>query len=127
MLTLPPAVRIHLAVDPVDIRRSFDGLSAAVRETLRDDPLSGHLFVFRNRRGDACKCLWWDRGGFVIVYKRLERGVFHLPRQVPPGAVVLEVEAGELLLMLEGIELAGARRRPRWEPRAGGARAGLQY
>jgi transposase len=118
MLTLPPTVRIHLAVDPVDMRRSFDGLAAAVRETLRADPLSGHLFLFRNRRGDACKCLWWDRGGFVIVYKRLERGVFHLPRPATPGAVEVEVEAGELLLMREGIDLSGARRRARWEPRS---------
>ena len=71
MLTLPPAVRIYVAVEPVDIRKSFDGLSAADREILRNDPLSGHLFVFRNRRADRMKILFWDRSGYCLVYKRL--------------------------------------------------------
>jgi transposase len=116
VLTLPPAVRIFVAVEPVDMRRGFDGLSAAVREILLHDPLSGHLFAFRNRRGDRLKVLFWDRSGYCLFYKRLERGTFHLP--VAEGrATHVEMEAAELALMLEGIDLRGAKRRPRWEPR----------
>lgn len=118
MLTLPPAVRIHLAVDPVDIRRSFDGLSCVVREVLADDPFSGHLFVFRNKRNDMLKILWWTRGGFAIFYKRLERGTFSAPRRLEGGVRAVLIDAAELALMLEGIDLAGARRRPRWAPPA---------
>lgn len=116
MLTLPPSVRIHVAVGPVDIRKSFDGLSAAAREILREDPMSGHLFVFRNRRGDRIKILFWDRSGFALFYKRLERSTFRLPVEPSPGAEKIEIEAAELSLMLEGIDLRGARRRPRWDP-----------
>jgi transposase len=116
VLTLPPAVRIYVAVEPVDVRKSFDGLSAAVREILLGDPLSGHLFVFRNRRGDKLKILFWDRSGYCLVYKRLERGTFHLPLAEGRTRHV-EMEAAELSLMLEGIDLRGAKRRPRWEPR----------
>ena len=116
MLTLPPAVRIYVAVEPVDIRKSFDGLSAAVREILRNDPLSGHLFVFRNRRADRMKILFWDRSGYCLVYKRLERGTFHLPAEAAAHATHLEMESAELALMLEGIDLRGATRRPRWDP-----------
>jgi transposase len=118
VLTLPPAVRVYVAVEPVDIRRSFDGLSAAVREVLRQQPLSGHLFVFRNRRGDRVKILFWDRNGYALFYKRLERGTFQLPAEAPREATHLEMEAAELALMLEGIDLRGARRRPRWDPGA---------
>src|SRR5205823_773514 len=74
MLTLSPAVRIYLATGATDLRRSIDGLSALVREQLALDPLSGHLFLFRNRRGDRLKILAWDRSGFWILYKRLEQG-----------------------------------------------------
>lgn len=123
-MTLPRAVRIHVAVEPVDIRRSFDGLSAAVREVLREDPLSGHLFVFRNRRGDRLKILFWDRSGYCLFYKRLERGTFRLPVEAVAHATHIEMEAAELSLMLEGIDLRGARRRPRWDPRL--ARASLE-
>jgi transposase len=112
---LPPAVRIFLATGPADLRRSFDGLAALAREVVREDPLSGHLFVFRNRSGDRVKILFWDRSGFVLWYKRLEKGTFRFP--CAEGGSV-EVEAGELMLLLEGIELAGARRRPRFVPRA---------
>jgi transposase len=110
---LPPAVRIFLAAGPADLRRSFDGLAAMAREVVREDPLSGHLFVFRNRSGDRVKILFWDRSGFVLWYKRLEKGTFRFPHV--EGERV-EVEAGELMLWLEGIELAGARRRPRFVP-----------
>jgi transposase len=124
VLTLPPAVRIYVAVEPVDIRRSFDGLSAAVREILRQDPLSGHLFVFRNRRADRVKILFWDRSGYCLFYKRLERGTFHLPSDATRHTRHVEMEAAELSLMLEGIDLRGARRRPRWDPQS--ARVALE-
>ena len=110
---LPPSVRIFLAVQPADMRRSFDGLAAMTREVIGRDPLSGHLFVFRNRKGDRVKVLFWDRSGFCLWYKRLEEGVFHFPAGVG-GSV--EVEAAELALVLEGIDLAGARRRARFVP-----------
>jgi transposase len=121
VLTLPPAVRIYVAIEPVDIRKAFDGLSAAVREVLRENPLSGHLFVFRNRRGDKLKILFWDRSGYCLFYKRLERGTFRLPVDVTEAATHLEMEAAELSLMFEGIDLRGARRRPRWDPREASA------
>src|SRR5437870_12542716 len=76
MLTLSPAVRIYIATGATDLRRSIDGLAALVRERLTLDPLSGHLFLFRNRRGDRLKVLAWDRSGFWILYKRLEQGTF---------------------------------------------------
>src|SRR5262249_44646394 len=72
MLNFPPAVRIWLAAAPVDLRRSFDRLAAEVREQLHHDPLSGHVFVFRNKRADRIKLLYWDEDGYIIVYKRLE-------------------------------------------------------
>jgi transposase len=110
VLTLPPSVRVFLAATPIDLRKSFDGLAAAARELLAQDPLSGHLFVFLNRRSDRVKILVWDRNGYWLMSKRLERGRFRTP--VRDGQV--EIEAAELALMLEGIDLAGARRRPRW-------------
>jgi transposase len=118
---LPPAVRVFLAVGPADLRRSFDGLAAMTREVIREDPLSGHLFVFSNRRRDRVKVLFWDRSGFVLWYKRLEKGVFRFPSA---GAGSVEVEAAELMLLLEGIDLAGSRRRERWVPNRAGAAGG---
>lgn len=115
MLSLPPAVRIFLASAPADGRRGIDGLAALVRESFGEDPLSGHLFVFRNRRGDRAKILYWDRSGFWLLQKRLERGVFRFPRGEEAR---VEVEATELALLLEGIDLAGARRRERFTPDA---------
>jgi transposase len=79
MLTLPPSVRVYVALGASDLRRSVDGLSGMVREQFGLDPLSGHLFLFRNRRGDRLKILVWDRSGFWVMYKRLERGTFPWP------------------------------------------------
>jgi transposase len=113
VLTLPASVRIYVAAEPVDLRRGFDGLAAATR-SLIGDPMSGHLFCFLNRRKNRIKLLVWDRTGYLLVYKRLERGTFALPTQPAPGRRHIEVDAGELGLMLEGIDLRGARRRSRW-------------
>lgn len=114
MLMPPPAVRVFVASAAVDLRRSFDSLVGCTEELLRQDPYSGHLFVFRNRRGDRVKILYWDRTGFCLWYKRLEKGTFRLPSGSCGG---VEIEAAELMLLLEGIDLAGARRRARWQRR----------
>jgi len=111
MLSLPPAVRIFVATAPTNLHLSFDRLAALARDVLEQDPLSGHLFAFFNRSADRVKILYWDRSGFCLWYKRLERGVFHLPRA---GARVLELETAELTLLLDGIELSTARHRPRY-------------
>jgi transposase len=116
MLTLPPSVHVYVATEPTDMRKSFDGLSAAVVERFGANPLCGHLFVFRNRRGDQIRVLFWDRTGYCILAKKLARGRFHLVRRPPEGATHLEVEAAELALMLEGIDLSDAKRRKRWRP-----------
>src|SRR5262249_37146228 len=96
MLTLSPAVRIYLATGTTDLRRSIDGLSALVRERLGVDPLSGHLFLFRNRRGDRLKILAWDRSGFWVLYKRLEQGTFAWPAETDEAPV--EMGRGDLVL-----------------------------
>ncbi len=111
MLSLPPSVRIFLCMEPADMRRSFDSLAAMTVEIIGEDPLSGHLFVFRNRRGDRLKVLYWDRTGYCLWYKRLESGVFHFPSVEGRRA---EIGLAELAMVLEGIELAGVRRRKRF-------------
>ena len=98
----------------MDMRKSFNGLSNATREILERDPLSGHVFVFFNRRRTMVKALYWDRSGFCVWSKKLERGTFRLPGW--EESVVKEMEAAELSLILEGLELSGARRRMRWAP-----------
>ena len=114
MLTLPPSVKIFVAVDAVDGRKGFDGLLGLVTTVVGENPLSGHLFVFRTKRANLVRILFWDRTGFCLLSKRLERGCFRFPWKVPEGAQQLQVESSELLLMLAGIDLAGARHRPRW-------------
>jgi transposase len=113
MMTPSPAVRVFLCTQPTDMRRSFDGLAQMVREIIEKDPMSGHLFVFRNRKGHLAKVLWWDRSGYCLWYKRLEKGIFRFPDS---DARAVEVEAAELALLLEGIDLAGAHRRARFVP-----------
>jgi transposase len=114
MLTLPSSVRIYVAAEAVDLRRGFDGLAAAARSVIGESPLSGHLFVFLNRRKNRIKLLVWDRTGWLLLYKRLERGTFELPTQPVAPRRHVEVDAGELGLMLEGLDLRDARRRTRW-------------
>ena len=118
MLTLPPSTRVFVATKPADMRRSFDGLMALVRDFLGDDPLSGHLFVFRNRGGDRLKILWWDRDGLAIFYKRLEEGGFTSPAAAA-GVSRVEVTAAELQLVLAGIDLTQAKRSKRYQKPAG--------
>jgi transposase len=113
MLNLPPAVRIWLGVEHVDMRKSFDSLAELVRRQLQADPLSGHLFVFRNRNGDRLKLLYWDEDGFVIVYKRLEAGTFRFPA-VASGVRSVSIRAADLLMLLDGVDLASVKRGRRY-------------
>jgi len=116
MLSLPAPVRIFLAVEPCDMRKGFDSLAALVRETFGDDPLSGHLFVFRSRRGDRLKILWWDRDGFAIWMKRLEKGTFRVAlSESSRRAARIELPRRELMMMLEGIEQQYVRKSRRFD------------
>lgn len=117
MLTLPPSVRIYFAVEPVDLRRGHDGLSGIVRGQWGMDLFAGHLFVFLGRRGDRCKILFWDRGGLVLYYKRLERGRFRAPRITHDGRA-MEMDATELAMLLDGIDVRRVRRAVHWQPPA---------
>jgi transposase len=114
VLLLPSSVRIVLAVEPVDLRKSIDGLSAIVRAG-GHDAFSGHLFVFSGRRRDRIKILAWDRGGFVIFYKRLEAGRFRWPR-VEDGAREVTLDATALAMLLDGIDVRAVRRPAAWSP-----------
>ena len=113
MLTVSPAIRIYMATGATDLRRSIDGLSVLVRDQLQLDPLSGHLFLFRNRRGDRLKILLWDHSGFWVLYKRLERGTFAWPQDETGAAV--EMRHRDLLLLLSGVDLTTTRRRRGYE------------
>ena len=119
MIGLPSSVRIYLAAEPADMRKGPDGLAALVRKQFDEDVFSGHLFCFLSKRRDRAKLLWWDRGGFVVYYKRLERGRFRRPSPDADGNVRLTV--AELHSLLEGIDLSKARRTRLWEPRRGAA------
>jgi transposase len=99
-------VQVWVATTPVDMRKSFDTLAEVVRSFLGRDPLSGHLFVFRNRGGGLVKVLWWDRQGMAIFYKRLARGVFAFPRASTPA---VEISRAELLQLLSGMKLTRSR------------------
>lgn len=116
MLSLPPSVRLFVATQTVDGRKQADSLMAVVRDVFGHDPLSGHLFVFFTKRLDRVRVVYWDRNGFAMWTKRLERGRFR-PALAEDGTfTVTALEAAELALVVEGIDLADARRRPRWQP-----------
>jgi transposase len=117
VLTLAAGVKVFLATEPVDLRRGHDGLCALVRGVLALDPFAaGHLFVFVGRRGDRIKVLFWDRGGFVVYYKRLARGRFRLPR-LPEGSDRVVLDATELAMLLGGFDVGRAQRAAAWEPK----------
>ena len=106
--------RIWLAAEATDMRCGFDRLAERVKMVIGEDPLSGHLFVFRSRRGDRLKILVWERDGFLLWYKRLEAGVFKLPR-MSAGARSVELRASELAMILDGIDVSKLKRTPRYE------------
>ena len=113
MLSLPLPVRIFLCVEHADLRKGFDGLAHMVRAFLGGDPLSGHLFVFRNKRGDRIKLLYWDTDGLAIWYKRLEQGSFRFPQ--PTGADRgVEIRAADLTMILDGVDLESIKRQRRY-------------
>lgn len=116
MIALPQAVKIHVCVAPTDMRKSFDGLCGLVTQVLEQDPLSGHLFLFRNRARDRLKVMYWDGDGLAIWYKRLERGTFQLPTDLKSSSEkVAEISVSELNLLLGGIDLASVKRRGRYQ------------
>jgi transposase len=107
---LPPSVRIFMARDATDMRRSFDGLSAMI-SSMDLDPISGHLFVFFNKRRDRVKILYWDRSGFWLLYKRLECGTFNWATGATNSEGAIEVNSKDLALLLEGVDMRRASRR----------------
>jgi transposase len=113
MLSFPPAVQIWLATAATDLRKSFDTLAEVVRQHLGRDPLSGHVFVFGNKRRDRVKLLYWDEDGYVIVYKRLEQGTFPFPAGTA-GAAGVTLRAAELAMLLDGVDWQQARRSKRY-------------
>jgi transposase len=116
VLTIPRSVRILIGSVPIDMRKSIDGLMAIVQQELEEDAYSGHLFVFISRRCDRVKVLTWDKGGFVLFYKRLERGQFRLPH-MDPNSMAIEIDATQLAMLLDGIDYGRVRRPASWEPR----------
>lgn len=114
MLSLPPSVRIFVARGATDQRKSFDGLCALAKDVLRQDPFSGHVFVFFGRRRDRVKLLVWDRSGFWVFAKRLEAGSFAAVGGAGATACI-EVSSRDLLLLLEGIEIGDWRQRRRYD------------
>lgn len=114
MMHLPASVRVYLCLSPCDMRRSFDGLHALVRDHLELDPFAGHLYLFANRRRDRLKILYWDRDGFAIWAKRLEVGNYAIPSG-EPGSTRFEITVEELGALLSGIDLSRAVRRKRYQ------------
>jgi len=107
-------IRLYVATQPVDMRLSFDRLAGIIREQLGGDPRDGTVVVFHNRRRTLVKLMWHDRGGYILLYKRLDRGTYRIPLAIPRGATKVEVSRREVMLLLEGIDrelLRKARRR----------------
>lgn len=125
MLSLPPSVRLHVATQPVDGRKGMDSLMTIVRDVFGHDPFGGHLFVFFSKRCDRVRIVYWDRSGFAMWTKRLERGRFRPTFSADGKLSAAAIEAAELGLIVEGLDLRGASRRPRWAPRATRANAEL--
>ena len=131
MLSLPLPVRVYLCLQPTDMRRSFDGLCRMVREFVGADPLSGDLFVFRSKRGDRVKLLYWLGDGLAIWYRRLEEGTFVFPTAAGQGlswsrlvgTEGLEIRATDLAMLLDGVDLASVKRRKRYQRPAAAATA----
>ena len=115
MLTLPASVKLYLATEPTDLRKSFGGLSTLVEGTFGMSAMTGDMFVFLNRRGTQVRILFWDRDGFCVLMKKLEAGTFRRVK-VEEGALRVEIDAGELAMLLEGIDAPKVRRRKRYTP-----------
>ncbi len=116
MFNLSPAVRIWVCTKPVDMRLSFDGLFGLVQQQIRQDPFTGAIFVFRSKRGNFLKLLWWDLDGFAIFAKRLESGTFSFPdvQFVEGSYVPVAIERADLMMLLEGIDTGSVKRMKRY-------------
>ncbi|MBK9386529.1 MAG: IS66 family insertion sequence element accessory protein TnpB [Planctomycetes bacterium] len=121
MLSLPSSVRVFLAAGATDMRKSIDGLAAATRRALRQDPFTGDLFVFCNRRRDRVKILYWERSGFWLLHKRLESGTFSWPSAKRASYATEEIDSAQLAALLGGLVVlsCGRKRCPTRRPRAG--------
>lgn len=111
---MPLDVRIFVCTEPVDMRKQFDGLASETELLLKEDPTSGALFVFSNKRGNRLKVLWWDKTGYALLCKRLHRAVFRLPKALTPGESRVQIETAELQKILEGISLPPRKRCTRY-------------
>ena len=125
MMMVPQSVKIYLATAPADMRKAHDGLAALVRQQLGRNVYSGHLFVFVNRRADRVKILAFDRGGFVLWYKRLEEGRFRVP-SVGAGERSVKLDAGQLSMLLDGVDFSRVRRQKCWTPPSAETMAAVQ-
>ena len=117
MLSLPPSVRVFVASQPVDGRKGADSLMSIVRDVFGQDPLGGHLFVFFSKRCERVRVVYWDRDGFAMWTKRLESGRFRPGFSTDGRLAAAAIDPADLALIVQGIDLAGARRRRRWQPR----------
>lgn len=124
MLNLPSAVQLFACTRPIDMRKSFDGLAAAVEGYLGKEPMDGHVYCFFSRNGHHLRLLWWDRDGWMLLAKRLERGRFQMPwalrtgddrDPVPP---CWNLDADDLAAILHGVDLRSVKKLPRWRPGA---------
>ena len=118
MIPVGPATRIYLAAGVTDLRQSFEGLSDRVRHQFKEDPLSGHLFVFANRRKNRIKLLYWDGSGLWVCAKRLEQGCFCWPKTTAADPAAVRIAAEELTLLLSGLDLEKTSARPWWRKAA---------
>lgn len=116
MFGLPARTRVFLACAPTDMRKSFHGLLSLTEAVLQQDPTSGHLFVFLNRRRDLMKVLYWENSGYAIWYKRLEQGRFQMPSMPQDSSVGIELTGSQLSLILQGIDLRSVKQRIRYSP-----------
>jgi transposase len=112
---IPHQLRIFLCTEPADMRKNFNGLTGLVRKSMMLDPLSGHLYIFRNQRGDRLKVLYWDSDGFALWYKQLQRGTFRFPDLKNYSSAGLEIDHSTLRLILDGIDLSTIRRQHRYK------------
>ena len=117
MTLLPPGVKVHLAFGHTDMRKGIDGLAMLVQGLLRQDPFSGHLFVFRGRKANLIKIVFWDGTGLCLFTKRLEHGVFLWPSNVEPGGT-LALSSAQLSMLIDGVDWRAPERR--WRPAVAG-------
>jgi transposase len=113
MISPAEGAKIYLALESVDMRKAVDGLVVLVAETLKQDPQSGHIFIFHNRSRNKIKCLVWDKNGFVLYYKRLEKRSFKVPRKMTNGCILLDKH--ELNWLLAGLDFLAIKQHPEFQ------------